>query len=719
MKTFVKKQFPISRNLKFRGCIGRSFLAWVTSALLLSAVAAPAATLTVTSASDSGAGTLRQAILTASPGDTINFAAGITTINLTSGELLIDKNLTINGPGANLLTVQRSSAAFFRIFNISSANITATISGLKIAGGKAEIGAGVYCVGGTVTNCAITNNQAVGDAPKGGGVFCDGGTVSRCVISGNSVTSTNTYLYGAFAEGGGIYAVTQSQIDHSTVTNNTLTGYYANGAGINANNGSVQNCTISGNTAYGHWYANGGGVYMTANAGGLVRNCLISGNNAHTDHAGANWATGGGVYFNSGGTLESSTISSNTVDGEVSNGGGLTYGNQIRNTIIYGNTAAADPNYYLNQYGPATFDHCDSTPLLAGVGNIASDPSFASGYHLNAGSPCINTGTNQVWMATAADLDDKWRVANGTVDMGAFEFGSLPMPAVTTNPAANVASFSATLNGSLNPRGATTMVYFQYGPTTSYGSTTPMQTQTGNTVRPITANISGLMASHVYHFRMVAHNNGGTSFGSDRTFATLSATGPPVVTTNPATLIASFSAKLNGSLDPHGLTTMVYFQYGMTTSYGLTTAPQSRTGNTYLNISANISSLSANTVYHFRVVATNSAGTRYGSDRTFTTLTATGAPVVTTNSATNVTSSSATLNGSLDPHGLTTTVQFQWGTTTSYGHTTPIQSQTGNTFRNISANISGLTTHTTYHFRIVATNSAGTRLGGDRTFTTP
>jgi len=710
MKTF---------NLKFRGCIGRSFLTWLISAVLLGAAAAQATTLTVTSANDSGTGTLRQAILNASSGDTISFAAGITTINLTNGELLIDKNITINGPGANLLTVQRSSAMDFRIFNISSATITATIYGLKIAGGKAEIGAGVYCAGGTITNCVITNNQAVGDQPKGGGVYCDGGTVSRCVISGNNGTSTNSYLYGAFAEGGGIYAINESQIDDSTVTNNTLTGYYANGAGINANNGTVQNCTISGNTAYGHWYANGGGVYMTANAGGLVRNCLISGNNAHTDHAGANWATGGGVYFNSGGTLESSTISSNTVDGEVSNGGGLTYGNQIRNTIIYGNTAAADPNYYLNQYGPATFDHCDSTPLLAGVGNIASDPSFASGYHLNAGSPCINTGTNQVWMATAADLDDKWRVANGTVDMGAFEFGSLPMPAVTTNPAANVASFSATLNGSLNPRGATTMVYFQYGPTTSYGSTTPMQTQTGNTVRPITANISGLMASHVYHFRMVAHNNGGTSFGSDRTFATLSATGPPVVTTNPATLIASFSAKLNGSLDPHGLTTMVYFQYGMTTSYGLTTAPQSRTGNTYLNLSANISSLSANTVYHFRVVATNSAGTRYGSDRTFTTLTATGAPVVTTNSATNVTSSSATLNGSLDPHGLTTTVQFQWGTTTSYGHTTPIQSQTGNTFRNISANISGLTTHTTYHFRIVATNSAGTRLGGDRTFTTP
>ncbi len=157
------------------------------------------------------------------------------------------------------------------------------------------------------------------------------------------------------------------------------------------------------------------------------------------------------------------------------------------------------------------------------------------------------------------------------------------------------------------------------------------------------------------------------------------------------------------------MTTNVYFQYGTTTSYGLTTAPQNHSGNTYQNISANISSLSANTVYHFRIVATNSTGTTYGADRTFTTLSATGAPVVTTSPATNITSSLATLNGSLDPHGLTTNVYFQYGTANSYGLTTAPQSQNGNTYRNVSANISGLTTHTTYHFRIVATNNAGTR----------
>src|SRR5439155_3697235 len=132
-------------------------------------------------------------------------------------------------------------------------------------------------------------------------------------------------------------------------------------------------------------------------------------------------------------------------------------------------------------------------------------------------------------------------------------------------------------------------------------------------------------------------------------------------------------------VDPHGLTTTVYFQYGTTTSYGLTTANQTKTGNAYQNVVANISGLAASTTYHFRIVATNSAGTRYGTDRTFTTLTATAAPVGITNPATLIASFSATLNGSVDPHGLTTTVYFQYGTTTSYGLTTATQSKTGNT----------------------------------------
>src|SRR5262249_49103770 len=189
----------------------------------------------------------------------------------------------------------------------------------------------------------------------------------------------------------------------------------------------------------------------------------------------------------------------------------------------------------------------------------------------------------------------------------------------------------------------------------------------------------------------------------------------PTVTTGAASNVAVSSATLNGAVNPNGCSTTVRFQYGTTTSYGSTTGNQTKTGNTTQNVAPNISGLTASTTYHFRIVATNSAGTRYGSDRTFTT---TEPPVVTTNAATQVARRSAKLNGSVNPLGLSTTVRFESGRTTGYGYTTLNQSKTGNTTQNVAANISGLRSRRRYHFRIVATNSAGTSYGSDRTFTT-
>jgi hypothetical protein len=192
-------------------------------------------------------------------------------------------------------------------------------------------------------------------------------------------------------------------------------------------------------------------------------------------------------------------------------------------------------------------------------------------------------------------------------------------PVVTTNAATSVASNSATLKGTVNPGGCNTTVHFQYGTTTNYGHNTASQTKTGNTNQNVSANIGGLTASTTYHFRTVATNSGGTRYGADKTFTTLSATGPPVVITNPATNVTSVSARLNGAVNPHGLSTTVHFQYGTTTGYGSTTASQTKTGDTYQYVTATINDLSASTTYHFRLVGTNTGGTRYGVDRTFRT----------------------------------------------------------------------------------------------------
>jgi hypothetical protein len=195
----------------------RLSLPCVAAALLLGATDAPASTITVTNGHDSGPGSLRQAILNASPGDTINFAPNVTTVNLSSDELIIDKNLRITGPFAHRVTVRRSTnSPPFRIFEITSG--TVIISGLTISNGSASglnsdgDGGGIRSSGIlTLTDSTILGNQAVHEAAlggRGGGVLNDRGTmtITRCTIANNSalggVSSSVHELQGSC--GGGV-----------------------------------------------------------------------------------------------------------------------------------------------------------------------------------------------------------------------------------------------------------------------------------------------------------------------------------------------------------------------------------------------------------------------------------------------------------------------------------------------------------------------------------
>ena len=286
-----------------------------------------AATLTVTSNADAGGTcpgadcTLRQAIIAAASGDTINFAAGITNINLTSAELLINKNLTINGPGANLLTVQRSTAPGtpdFRIFRIAFGNFNVTISELRISNGNAPngIGGAILNSGGpmTIANSTISGNSA-GD---GGGIYNNGGpmTVTNSTISGNTAGSGN---------GGGIYNGFTMTIINCTIAGNTAANNKVGGGIYNASGTlSHTNSTISGNSAPG---GNGGGIRNSGTT--AIVNVTISGNSA---------AVGGGIDNVSEVNVTSSTISGNSA---ASGGGVDTSGATLRarNTLIARNTA--------------------------------------------------------------------------------------------------------------------------------------------------------------------------------------------------------------------------------------------------------------------------------------------------------------------------------------------------------------------------------------------
>src|SRR5262249_27742775 len=106
-----------------------------------------------------------------------------------------------------------------------------------------------------------------------------------------------------------------------------------------------------------------------------------------------------------------------------------------------------------------------------------------------------------------------------------------------------------------------------------------------------------------------------------------------------------------------------------------------------------------------------------GGDQSFTT---NGPPLVTTGAAQGVAVTAATLTGSVDPRGLSTNWHFDYGTTTSYGSKTPSKGAgSGNGAVAVSAALAGLAPGTTYHYRLVASSSAGTTTGSDLTFSTP
>jgi parallel beta-helix repeat protein len=334
----------------------------------------------------------------------------------------------------------------------------AVLSGFTLTNGTAVNGGGAYC---TSTNVQLVNCQVSGNSGKfGGGVYS--GTLSNCTVSGNSVVFAGS--------GGGAY--------NSTLLNCTITGNSTlvnGGSGAGAVGGFLANCTINNNTCNGSGATVGGGV-----SGSVLTNCTLSGNRvigAGSSGGGANASTlinctlsnnrsdfaGAGAYNStltncsivsnqagyggggvSGGTLVNCVLRNNSGSGGY--GGGVYWTTTLINCTLVGNSASYGGGAYsatlyncivyfnsgpsgANTYG-CTYSYC-CTPDSGGVGNITNAPIFINktggDFHLQAGSGGIDAGTNG-YAGGLMDFDGNLRIANGTVDMGAYEFQQ-PNPA--------------------------------------------------------------------------------------------------------------------------------------------------------------------------------------------------------------------------------------------------------------------------------------------------
>jgi predicted outer membrane repeat protein len=402
-------------------------------------------TWTVTDNSDDPAdiGSLRYAINHAPGGTTINFApSALGTITLIHGELGINTNLEIDGPGAGDLTIDGSNVN--RIFTVSS-GATAVIEGLTIAHGSAYGGGGINNLGTlTVINVTLSSNSGsygggIDNADsarltlidctldgnsaddRGGGIASNGTlTMTDCIFSNNSAATS----------GGALYNFGTASLINCTVSRNSVV-LVGGGGGISSSGSlTLTNCTLSQNSA-----ANaGGGIVNTGTL--ILTNCTLAENSARND-------SGGGIYNLGTATLTSATVSANLAG---SNGGGIDNrpGGEVTlaNTIVAGNTAGDGPDalgsfasrghnligLVRGSSGWVQSDLTNVKPLLAGLGDYGGPTQTMA---LLAGSPALGAGdvaliTNPPFLGPPfKDQRGLDRIKNGKVDIGAFESQSL------------------------------------------------------------------------------------------------------------------------------------------------------------------------------------------------------------------------------------------------------------------------------------------------------
>lgn len=374
------------------------FGAFFVTAVITCAYSEPAvaATLVVSNTNDSGIGSLRQAIISAAPGDTINFDID-GTITLTSGYLQINKDLTINGPGASILAISGNNNS--KIFDINGGGIDINVH---------------------ISHITITNGNSGGIA--GGGIR---------IAEACSVTLANSIIsHNVGGIGGGINNVGSLTMTDVTIDSNFAAEW---GGGIsNTGNMLIHNSTVSGNTAViGGGILNAVSIFSDGHrqAGTTVlENVTLSGNSASDSGGGI---ASGGTNFNNEVFPTSLVLTNCTImNNSASIGGGLFYvfGTTIaRNTIIATSSSGGNCNSIITSLGhnlessntcgfTSLGDIINSNPL---VGVLADNGGFTQTHALLSGSPAIDAADP----ANFPSFDQRGvtRPQGAAPDIGAYE----------------------------------------------------------------------------------------------------------------------------------------------------------------------------------------------------------------------------------------------------------------------------------------------------------
>ena len=584
----------------------------------------------------------------------------------------------------------------------------------------------------TVTTTAVTNITQT-TATSGGNVTSDGGypvlTRGVCWSTSPNPTTSNGYT----VDGSGLGTFVSNLAGLAPGTTYYIRAYATNGIGTAYGNEltfiTLQNVNLP--------------TVTTAAVTNITQTSATSGGNVISD--GGATVTARGVCWS---TSPSPTIAnSHTIDGSglgsfisyltglnpnttyyvcayATNSVGTAYGNensfttgQTINPPAVTTTAATNITQSTATSGGNVTSDGGATVTARGVCWSTTSGPTTAGNHTTDGT---GTGTfvSILTGLTGGTLNYIRAYATnsaGTSYGNELTFTTLTFPTVSTNTITNITQTSATSGGKVTSDGGATVTARGVCWSTSSGPTTSgSHTTDGSGTGPFVSTITGLTGGTLYYVRAYATNSVGTAYGSELTFTTLNL---PTVTTTAVTNITQTTATSGGNVTADGGATVTARGVCWSTSANPTTANSHTTDGTGTGpFVSNITGLTGATLYHVRAYATNTVGTSYGSDLTFTTL---NLPTVTTTAVTNITTTSATSGGNVTADGGATVTargvcwSISANPTTANSHTTD-----GTGTGTFVSNITGLTGGTMYHVRAYATNTIGTAYGNEVSFTT-
>ena len=296
----------------------------------------------------------------------------------------------------------------------------------------------------------------------------------------------------------------------------------------------------------------------------------------------------------------------------------------------------------------------------------------------------------------------------------------LSKPIVTTNSVSNITPTAATCGGNVTSDGGALVTARGICWGTNHNPTiVDNYASNGTGVGTFTVNMTHLTSNTTYYVRAYATNSAGTSYGEQRTFSTLDVN-MPTVTTNNVTNVSQTSATCGGNVTSDGGASVTARGVCWSTSENPTVSGSHTTDGTGTgSFTSQITGLTQGKTYYVRAYATNSAGTNYGEQKTFTTESY-SLPTVTTDDVTNILEQSAWCGGNVTSDGGATVTErgICWSTTTNptinHNHVSSDDSGLGS----FTAKMTELSANTTYYVKAYAKNSAGVAYGNQKSFKT-